>query len=179
MIKFEDVYKIGKINKPHGVDGELQFTFTDDVFDCVDAEYIICNIDGILVPFFIEEYRFRSDSSVLLKLEDVDDMQKARMFTNVDVYFPKSMAEEDDDEMLSWDFFVGFEAIDEVHGALGRIVHVDSSTANVLFYIETDGGEEIAVPAHEDMITDVDRDGRRIFFNLPEGLIDIDMAESE
>ena len=62
MIRKEEVYKIGIFNKPHGIHGELQFTFTDDVFDRAEAEYVICMMDGILVPFFIEEYRFRSDA---------------------------------------------------------------------------------------------------------------------
>lgn len=70
MIKREEVYKIGIFNKPHGIHGELQFTFTDDIFDRVEAEYIICLLDGIFVPFFIEEYRFRSDSTALMKLEE-------------------------------------------------------------------------------------------------------------
>ena len=53
MIKVEDVYRIGIINKPHGVHGELLFTFDDDIFDRVEADYIICMMDGILVPFFL------------------------------------------------------------------------------------------------------------------------------
>ena len=61
MIRKEEVYKIGIFNKPHGIHGELSFTFTDDIFDRVEAEYLICLLDGIFVPFFIEEYRFRSD----------------------------------------------------------------------------------------------------------------------
>ncbi len=69
MIKKEEVYKIGLFNKPHGIHGELQFTFTDDIFDRVDCDYLICLLDGIFVPFFIEEYRFRSDSTALVKLE--------------------------------------------------------------------------------------------------------------
>ena len=60
MIRKEEVYKIGIFNKPHGIHGELSFTFTDDIFDRVEAEYLICLLDGIFVPFFIEEYRFRS-----------------------------------------------------------------------------------------------------------------------
>ena len=55
MIKREEVYKIGIFNKPHGIHGELSFTFTDDIFDRVEAEYLICLLDGILVPFFLEE----------------------------------------------------------------------------------------------------------------------------
>ena len=53
MIKEEDIYKIGKLGKPHGVQGEVSFPFTDDVFDRVDAEYLILKLDGIFVPFFM------------------------------------------------------------------------------------------------------------------------------
>ena len=42
MIRPEEVYKIGMFNKPHGIGGELQFTFTDDIFDRVEAEYVVC-----------------------------------------------------------------------------------------------------------------------------------------
>ena len=98
MIKTEEVYKIGVFNKPHGVQGEVSFTFTDDIFDRVDCDYLICRLDGIFVPFFIEEYRFRSDTTALVKLEGVDTAEKARMFTNVEVYFPVKFVEEVDDE---------------------------------------------------------------------------------
>ena len=108
MIKKEEVYKIGLFNKPHGIHGELQFTFTDDIFDRVDCDYLICLLDGIFVPFFIEEYRFRSDSTALVKLEGIDTAERARMFTNVEVYFPVKHAEEAEDGELSWNFFVGF-----------------------------------------------------------------------
>lgn len=57
MIRQEDVYRIGRIGKPHGVGGELTFAFDDDVFDRCDAEYLVLDIDGILVPFFMESYR--------------------------------------------------------------------------------------------------------------------------
>ena len=41
MIRQEEVFKIGKIGKPHGVKGEVAFRFSDDVFDRVDADYLI------------------------------------------------------------------------------------------------------------------------------------------
>ena len=72
MIKKDEVFKIGIFNKPHGVKGEISFTFTDDIFDRVECEYLVCLLDGIFVPFFIEEYRFRSDTTALVKLEGVD-----------------------------------------------------------------------------------------------------------
>ena len=55
MIREDEVYKIGMLTKTHGVSGELNMAFTDDVFDRVEAEYVVCRMDGILVPFFMEE----------------------------------------------------------------------------------------------------------------------------
>ena len=141
MIKKDEVFKIGIFNKPHGVKGEISFTFTDDIFDRGECEYLVCLLDGIFVPFFIEEYRFRSDTTALVKLEGVDTSEKARMFTNVEVYFPKKYVgeEEDSDDIPTWNYFIGFKVEDVNHGELGEIVAVDDSTMNVLFAIEKSG----------------------------------------
>ena len=36
MIREDDVYKIGRLGKPHGVKGEITFMFDDDIFDRTD-----------------------------------------------------------------------------------------------------------------------------------------------
>lgn len=173
MIRREEVYKIGLFNKPHGIHGELQFTFTDDVFDRVDADYLVCLLDGIFVPFFIEEYRFRSDSSALVKLEGIDTAERARMFTNVEVYFPVKHAEEAEDGSLSWSFFVGFLMEDTRYGVLGEVVDVDTTTVNTLFVVDTKDGE-LLVPAQEEFILDISREQKLITVELPEGLLNMD-----
>lgn len=173
MIKKEEVFKIGVFNKPHGVKGELSFTFIDDIFDRVDCEYLICLLDGILVPFFIEEYRFRSDTTALVKLERVDTSEQARKFTNVEVYFPTKYLEEDESEDIpTWNYFVGFKVKDVTNGELGRIVAVDDSTMNVLFAIERMDGEEILLPAHEEFIVSIEKKKREVVVAIPEGLLE-------
>lgn len=173
MIKKEEVYKIGVFNKPHGIHGELSFTFTDDIFDRVECDYLICLLDGIFVPFFIEEYRFRSDSTALVKLEGMDTAEKARMFTNVEVYFPVKFAEEAEPGETSWDFFVGFLVEDVNHGELGRIVDVDTTTINTLFVIEHNGNE-LLLPAQEEFIAGIDQKHKLMTVNVPEGLLSLD-----
>ena len=172
MIKEEDVYRIGIINKPHGVHGELSFTFDDDIFDRVDADYIICMMDGILVPFFLESYRFRSDSTALIKLEGIDTEQQARRMTNVEVYFPKEHAEELDDNELTWNFFVGFQINDINKGEIGKVTDVDDSTINTLFVVDYKGSE-VLIPAQEDFIVELNRKKKVIKMNLPEGLLEL------
>lgn len=178
MIRKEEVYKIGVFNKPHGVKGELSFTFTDDIFDRVDCDFFICLLDGIFVPFFIEEYRFRSDTTALVKLEDVDTAEQARMFTNVDVYFLRKYVEQADmsDGALSWEFFKGFKVKDEQLGDLGKIVDVENSTVNTLFIIDYQG-RELLMPAQEEFILSLDEKKRSMIVSLPEGLLDLDNVD--
>lgn len=176
MIKREDVYKIGVFNKPHGIHGELSFTFTDDIFDRVEAEYLICLLDGIFVPFFLEEYRFRSDSTALVKLEGVDTAERARMFTNVEVYFPAKHVEDAEPGELTWDFFVGFRVEEVNHGALGEVTEVDTATINTLFVVDHQG-EELLIPAQEEFILNIDQKHKVITMDLPEGLLALDETE--
>lgn len=176
MIKREDVYKIGVFNKPHGIHGELSFTFTDDIFDRVEAEYLICLLDGIFVPFFLEEYRFRSDSTALVKLEGVDTAERARMFTNVEVYFPAKHDEDAGPGELTWDFFVGFRVEEVNHGDLGEVTEVDTATINTLFVVDHQG-EELLIPAQEEFIQNIDQKHKVITMDLPEGLLALDETE--
>lgn len=171
MIKKEEVFKIGIINKPHGVKGEVSFTFTDDIFDRVeDCDYLVLLLDGILVPFFIEEYRFRSDNVALVKFEGIDSTEKARTLTNVEVYYSVKFMD-DQEEISSWNYFIGFRVEDVHHGCLGTVVDVDDATMNVLFVIGN-GDEEVLLPAHEEFILDIDRKKKILKVDIPDGLLD-------
>ena len=169
MIRQEEVYKIGKLGKAHGVKGEISFLFDDDVFDRTDADYLVLDIDDIMVPFFIEEYRFKTDDNALIKFEGIDTQERARELTGCDVYFPRELAESDE-EHLSWAAIRGFELIDANTGkSAGRIASVDDATINILFELE-DGK---LIPASEELITNVDTKKQQIFINLPEGILEL------
>ena len=171
MIRKEDVYRIGRIGKPHGVKGEMNFMFTDDVFDRTDSDYLIIEVDGLLVPFFIEEYRFRSDETALLKLCDIDTQEQARQFTNCEVFFERSKADTPADE-LTWAQIVGFQIVDENNGKIiGKIVAVDDSTENILFEIEPTKGDRILIPAHDSLIHNIDTQSQTITMTIPDGLL--------
>lgn len=169
MIKREDVYKIGRLGKAHGVKGEVSFLFTDDIFDNVDAEYLVLDVDGILVPFFMEEYRFRNDSVCLVKFCDVDTQQRAQELTGCDVYFPRALAEEAE-ETPSLSALVGFDIVNVPDGSsIGTIAAIDDTTQNILFELE-DG---TLIPANDELIENIDVNKKEIIMNIPEGLLDI------
>jgi 16S rRNA processing protein RimM len=166
MIRQEEVYRIGRLGKTHGVKGEVTLLFDDDIFDRVDCDYLILEVDGILVPFFIEEYRFKGDTTAIMKFEDVDTQQRAQELTGCNVFFPRSLAEEDNTPSLS--MLIGFNLVEASSAAvIGRIAAIDDSTANLLFELE-DG---TLIPANDDLIENIDMAKKQITMNLPEGIL--------
>lgn len=172
MIKQEDILKIGHFAKPHGVKGEITLVSTVEVFDDVDDPYIVCEMEGIPVPFFIEEYRYRSNSSILLKIENMDSEEEVRTLVGKEVFYPKHRIKEESQKMSrSSDSIVGYMVSDERIGELGRIEAVDDSTLNILLQIAYKG-EELLVPLSEELVVSIDDTKQTIVMSLPEGLIE-------
>ena len=167
MIDKSEVYCIGRLGKPHGVKGEISFQFVDDRFDRIDIDYLILSIDHLLVPFFIEEYRFKSNEVALVKFCDIDTQQRAAELTGCEVYLPRPDADEPEEFSLAQ--LVGFALIDNRSGKrVGEIASIDDSTANLLFEL-TDGQ---LVPASSDLVTAIDAGKRQLHMDIPEGLLD-------
>ena len=121
------------------------------------------------MPFFIEEYRFKTDSNALMKFEGIDTQDRARELTGCEVYFPHELADSDEDT-ISWAAIVGFDITDaDSSRTIGRIAAVDDSTINILFELE-DGR---LIPASEDLITAIDQQARTITMRLPDGLLNL------
>ena len=175
MINREDLVKIGQFRKPHGTKGEISIVMADSIRNTFEEEpacpFLICEIDGIFVPFRIEDYRFISDSTVYIQLKNIDSDQQARMLTHKEVFYPKKYIKEDSgNDSFTWDYFIGFTIIDEKLGKIGRIIDVDKTTINTLFIIEN-GDEEILIPAVEEFIIHFDDNQEELIVSLPEGLV--------
>lgn len=151
--------------------------FDDDVFDTTDSDYIIIETEGILVPFFFEEYRFRNDNTAIIKLEGIDTQEQAREFTNCVVYFERSVAENAEDETSSLlsqknRQIVGFTIVDAQTGkSIGTVKDIDDSTINVLLVIEGEDRQQMLIPANEDLIEGIDLQRQTITMRLPDGLL--------
>ncbi|MBP5508598.1 MAG: 16S rRNA processing protein RimM [Prevotella sp.] len=168
-----ETFKIGRLGKTHGVKGELTFHFTDDVFDRVEADYVFVETEGLLVPFFFEEYRFRNEETALVKFEGIDDATRAAQLTGCDVYFPRELADSDDGE-LTWTEIVGFTIADSISGqTVGEVTGVDLSTINTLFEVLTPDGQTVLIHANDELIDDINRQQRCITMRIPEGLLEV------
>lgn len=173
MIKKDDIIKIGYFAKPHGVKGEIALVTSFDLFDAQEDPYVFCALDGIFVPFFIEEYRYKSDTVILLKLEHLDSEEEIRPFSNKEVYCPKEWVDNADlDAGMTWADFIGYSVYDTERGYLGEIKHVDDSTLNVLFEV-VEGEDSLLLPAVEELIVALVHDKKSITMTVPQGLFEL------
>ncbi len=171
MIELHEVQRMGYVLKTHGVNGELVVSVPADMGWSEDTDYLVCSMDGILVPFFIESIRGKSSTNILVKFDDIDSVEQARKFQGVVVYLPNEYVENNLDQM-SWSTFIDYKVEDAVAGYLGNIVAVDDSTLNVLFLVKQ-GDRERVIPANDAWIESIDSMNRVIKYNLPEGVAEL------
>jgi 16S rRNA processing protein RimM len=175
MIEKETVHKIGYFTKPHGIKGEIGIVLSFDIFSHTDNPFVICEIDGILVPFFIEEYRNKTDSVVLVKLDTIHSEKAVREFSNREVYYPLQDTEVKKQNTAGrggWTDFMGYAVSDQIHGPLGVITAIDESTANILLQIDNEN-KKLLIPAVDGWIVSADRKNKRLNLSVPDGLLDL------
>lgn len=169
MLKKEDFVHFGKFLKPHGTKGEIGLQ-GDNYCLGDECDFVACDIDGILVPFFFEYCRTKGNDTMILKIERMDSAETVRFLTNRDVYIPREWIE--DCENYSFNYFKGFKCYDECSLPIGTIIDVDESTINTLFVIDR-YGKEVLIPTQEEFIVNIDHEKREIIFSLPEGLVSL------
>jgi 16S rRNA processing protein RimM len=169
MIRLEEISPIGVFGKTHGIKGEINLELNID-FDLENTPYIIVDIDGIFVPFFINDYRYKSDTVALVQFEDIDTEERVRPFFGKKAYVKKDALGEDENDEMSINYYVGFTMLTPQRVVIGQIVEIDDSTANVLFVLDNDA----LVPVGAIEVLDLDTDNHTMIVEIPEGLLDID-----
>lgn len=172
MISRKEILQVGSTQKPYGIKGEIVIRFGKADYADVDTEYYFLEIDGIPVPFFIEEFTYSTDVTARLKFEDVNDEKAAARYVNCPVFLPRELIKSPEGQtMAGWDYFKGFSIIDQHGTNLGVIEEVDDSTMNVLFVVRNDEREYL-IPAAEDFIEAIDEKNNLIEMFLPDGLVE-------
>ncbi len=169
-----DCVEVGYIQKPHGLKGEVVLAFEQEygeTFD--DLDLLFVEVDGGLVPFFIEEesLRLRNDQSAICKLNFIDTLSQAKELVGCKVHvFEYELIESEDQGVAST--LIGMIAFDAKFGEIGMIERVDDFSGNLVITVNHPRAE-IMIPLSDNVITSIDEQKREIYLDCPNGLIDI------
>ena len=181
MIRKEDIVAIGKFQKTHALQGELNAIVDVQEDYAEDDKPFIVDVDGIYVPFYIESIRPKGSTSYLVKLAGVDSQEEAQQFVNKEIYAMRSdlidYFETDGETFVDPDDIEGYEVVDSRLGDLGKVKEVNDATANVLLVVDNPDGDELLVPFVDEFVEEIDQDNKRIVVSLPEGLLEINSKE--
>lgn len=176
MITRDELIAIGRYNKPHGVAGEISATIDVDLDTLQGLSCLVTDIDGIFVPFFVNACRPKSQETVLLTIDGIDNEKEVSRLVNHDIYALKRDYRQEsldsDADGFPLDYFIGFELRDSDGQRVGEITDVDEQTENAIFIVDREGAE-LMVPATDELIVEFDLDKKVMVMDLPHGLLDL------
>lgn len=174
MISFDEVSKCGTVLHSHGTEGELVVPVSPELIRDSGMQFLVLEMDGILVPFYITGVRMRGASSSIVRLEGIDSMEKADTLRGRRVWLLKKYIQDlEDCGDVPFNMLVGMSAVDRKKGRLGVITDFDDSTPNVLLKVCATDGRELILPACEEFIKNVSVRKGIVSFDLPDGLTEI------
>lgn len=169
----QDFYYLGKILRTHGNKGQLIVHLdVDEPESYKKLESVYLDVYGERIPFFIASIEIRERNTALFLFTDFQTTEEASELAGKEIYLPVSALPELSGNQFYFHEIEGFEAIDAVHGNIGIVDTVLELPRQALLQIKKDG-KEILVPLVDEVIQKVDRENRKLFLEVPEGLIEI------
>jgi len=171
LLKQEDLARIGFISKAVGYRGEVLMAIeAGDPEDYASTSFFFIPLEGSPVPFLSEEVKL-NDSSLIVKLQDVNTEAEARELSGKSCYIEKSGREEAEMN-IDWDSLLGYAVIDTAYGELGPLESIQEVPQQLIGQC-TVNNKEVLFPLADDFILSVDDEKKEIHLDLPEGLLDV------
>ena len=165
----EHYIALGPILKPYGTTGDfIVDSFPETALD----DFIFIEIEGIKVPFEIEELVDRS-GQVVVKVSGVDDVETAERYRGSPTFAaPGEQHDLTQDESKDYRSLLGWRVYSDGDDAyLGVVERYDDSTANVLLSVQSGDGTEQLLPWVAEWVEALDEEHHILRLTLPEGLL--------
>ncbi|WP_299161223.1 ribosome maturation factor RimM [uncultured Tenacibaculum sp.] len=170
----EDCFYLGKIVKKHSFKGEVVIKLDTDEPDLYEnLESVFVDLGNNLVPFFIEKSSLSKSTMFRVKFEDVDSEQDADAIMRSGIYLPLNLLPKLSGNKFYYHEVIGFKIVDTSFGEVGTIVSINDTSAQPLFEIDGNNGDEIFIPMIDEFIKNVDKENKLVEVTTPEGLIDL------
>ena len=140
---------LGKVLRTYGDNGELIVRFYEDFAEEYSdlSEPVWVVIDSLPTPLFFKSMSARGVSKATVVFDDFDSEMRAEMLVGLEFYVNR-------------------------YEVQGTIVEYIDDQMNPLFEIERNE-EIVLIPAHDDMIEQINETQKCVVMNLPLGIFDL------
>jgi 16S rRNA processing protein RimM len=163
---------VGAVLRAHGLKGELRVSQLSDIAGRFDPG----NRLRLVLPSGetrqVEIKSCRADrEALLIRLDGVEDRNQAESLRGSRFEVAASESPDLPDGNYYFHELVGCAGFDRRAGALGVVVDVLEDGGGILLVFQR-GDDELLVPFSDALLVEVDTDGKKIDFDLPDGLIE-------
>ena len=165
-------FKIGKLAATFGVEGQLILEHNlgkKTSLKGLENIFIEENKDSFL-PYFISSTKIKNDTEIYISLEGLKSKEAVKFLVKKEVWlhendFKKFAARAAPISLL------GFMIIDKGQ-EIGEVLEVIEQPHQILCTVSIDGKEAL-IPIHEKSLEKIDKKNRKVYVDIPEGLLEI------
>ncbi len=167
-----EYFKIGKLAATFGTNGQLilQHNLGKKTSLRGLETFFIEETNDLFLPYFITSAKIKSDREIFIAVEGIDSKEAARVLLKKEVW----LAETDFKKFAAGSApisFLGFMIVDN-NKEIGEVLEVIEQPHQVLCRIMINSKEAL-IPVHENSLEKIDTKNRKLYVQLPEGLLDI------
>jgi 16S rRNA processing protein RimM len=160
---------IGKLGRPHGVDGEIQFfVLTDFPERIVEGKEVLVGKNR--EPMTLMTVRPHT-KKLLVRFDGFKDRDEVDALRNQMIFIPVSAVA----PLPAGEYYhhqlIGLSIVSEDGQALGKIVEIIETGANDVYVVRPDEGKDILIPNTSEVILAVDIEEKTITVRLIPGLL--------
>lgn len=175
MVQTPEYVIVGRIRKVHGLRGELVVEPHTDDPDTVFAagrRVLVGTVRGVVQPSPLEITAVRPfKGGRIVKFAGIDDRNEAELWRDRYLFLdPSEVTPLEDDEVYIHEL-KGMSVELQSGESVGTVLDVYDLPQGLALDVSRGGAKSVIIP-YDRVVTSVDRAGRRLRINPPEGLID-------
>ncbi len=171
----DECYQLGNVVKTHGLKGQVViFLDVDSPEEYRKLESVFIDINGKLVPFFIDSLNLQGDRAIVT-LDEIGSIEDASPLLGKTLHLPLRNLPKLPDGKYYFHQLPGLE-VREGDVLIGNVKEVFQMPNNNLLAVDHKG-TEVLIPLTDGIVKRVDVINKKIEVALPEGLLDVYLEE--
>jgi 16S rRNA processing protein RimM len=167
------LFTVGKIVNTHGIRGELKIVPQTDFPELrfgKGSRLVIETAAGERIPVQVEASRTHKNT-VLVKFKEFSDINQCEKYKGAMLKVEEQYLADLEDDEYYYHEIIGCDVVTEEGQELGKITEILSPGANDVWVVKPPKGKELLLPFIDDVVLDVDVNGKKVLVRLMEGLI--------
>jgi len=171
--QLEDFFKVGWVKDAHGLRGELYVKLLSKEPEWLsELDQALLHQSATSTKTLVTVKKWKPHKQgLIIHVEGISNRNQSEELKGYEFLIPKQLLSTEEGEVPYLVEFLGFEVVDQKLGSVGKVIGFVDNGAQDL--IEVEQGEKThLIPFVDAFINAIDKSGKTLKMDLPEGLIE-------